>query len=615
MKERGKNMYCMQCGKQLDEKTGVCPQCGTMTGGAGNMQITPPMPEQLGGKLTYSPQTKQSVPGKTAPKKGYGTLIAGICAAVVLIIAIVAGGLGFMHYQKERKLDEVIAGYQDIYDAVDERFARYIIEETNQEQLERYKGNLKLAIRNRDEEKCKYASDDLGELEEVVKTTTIDTVTALKEEIDEQGTGNLLSAEIQDYNIAKAQANQLYTEGKYLEARQQYNLCQGMLNSAGGVSDYTMDLRQVDVTDFPEIKLYLSVLNQNTSESVDALSSDKFLLREKVGNGEEYKELDIKSVNQMNKNSGLNTALVADVSASMKNDMYVAEDAMSSFIKSMQFEVNDKAALYSFSDYVNREQHFTSKETELEKAIKGLEMGNMTALYDALVYAISDIVVEDGAKCVIAFTDGMENNSNSTKDYVIQKAQQYDIPIYIIGIGGSVDSNALQEIADQTDGWYRNISNINSMADVYDEIYAVQKAMYVLQYTTQKKTKEKLSRDVYIRYSDDTITTSTESVYTPADYKISGYIFYDSDSRYLKETELDNLSEEEVLIALNELYARKGYKFQTNQFLIDHFNNCDWYHGKYKNQSVVEKKFNKYERKNKDMLVAYEKKHKLNNRK
>lgn len=587
-------MYCMQCGKQFNEEVGVCPYCGTVAGQSGNrMQAPPPL----------------------SPKKSHAGLIVGLISAAVFVIALVAGILVFMHYQKEKQLDEAVAQYQEIYDKLDDRFANYILEDTNQQQLDQYKGELQSAIEDRDEEKCNQTSGFLDNLEEKVKESTISTLAGLKAKIEGQGTGQLLSAEVEDYKLAKSQADQLYAEGKYREAGEKYNTCQGLLDSAGGAGNYSLDLRQVDVTNFPDIKLYLSMLDKTTNESVEALSSDKFLLREKVGDGKTYEELTIKSVQQMNKNAGLNTAMVADVSASMGSDMALAEDAMSSFVKSMQFEVKDKAALYSFSDYVSREQHFTSNQTKLENAINGLEMGNMTALYDALVYAISDIVVEDGAKCVIAFTDGAENSSNSSKDYVIQKAKQYDIPIYIIGIGGSVDSSALQDIAAQTGGWYRSISSVSSMTDVYNEIYADQKSMYVLQYTTQKKSKEKLARDVYIRYSDDTITSSTESVYTPADYKIDGYIFYDSDSRYLRESELDNLSEEEVLIALNELYARRGYKFQTNQFLIDHFNDCDWYNGKYTDQAVVEKKFNKYERKNKDMLVAYEKKHKLNNRK
>jgi hypothetical protein len=281
----------------------------------------------------------------------------------------------------------------------------------------------------------------------------------------------------------------------------------------------------------------------------------------------------------------------------------------------MQYNVNDHAALYSFADTVYREQHFTKNRNALKKAIRGLTSGNMTALYDALVYSISDIVVEDGAKCVIAFTDGMENNSQSSKSYVISKANQYNIPIYIIGIGDGVDSYDLQDIAEQTGGFYRNISDITSMGTIYEEIYEAQKAMYVLQYKTQKKSKEKLLRDIYIRYSDDNYQVRTETSYTPSEYKIDGYVFYDSDSRYLKKSELSSLSEEEVLIALNEIYARRGYKFTTNAFLIDHFNKCSWYHGKYKNQNQVARGFNKYEKENVKMLVAYEKKHKLNNRK
>ena len=345
------------------------------------------------------------------------------------------------------------------------------------------------------------------------------------------------------------------------------------------------------------------------------MDSSGFSLKEKISAKVGYKDVKIKSVSQMDQKEGLNTAIVADVSASMGSNLGLAQTAMSNFVSSMQFNVNDNAALYSFADTVNREQFFTNEETTLKNAINSLSMGNMTALYDAIVYSISDITVEDGAKCVIAFTDGMENNSHSTKSYVIEKAKQYDIPVYIIGIGSGVSNYDLTDIAEQTGGQYWNINNVSSMDQIYNEIYQAQKAMYVVQYTTQKESQTDLEREVYIRFSNDQYLVRAEKTYVPSNYTIDGFVFHDSDSRYLSESELDNLSEEEVLIALNELYARRNYKFQTNQFLIAHFNKCSWYNGTETDQAKVEKTFNKYEVANKDLLVKYEKKHQLNNRK
>ena len=44
-----------------------------------------------------------------------------------------------------------------------------------------------------------------------------------------------------------------------------------------------------------------------------------------------------------------------------------------------------------------------------------------------------------------------------------------------------------------------------------------------------------------------------------------GYIFYDSDSRYLTGDELSGLSSWELKVARNEIYARHGRLFKDNE--------------------------------------------------
>lgn len=578
-------MFCSNCGKQNPDDAKYCYHCGEKLNSIKPDPVKPEKPKK--------PKSKMP-----------------LVLAAILIVAVAAAGIYFVT-SPSRKL----AAYQETYDGLDDRFYPYIIDDSDQAAFDEDKNVLKEAIAKEDLDACKYASNQLDQLETELKSTVGDKIKTLASSVDNANTSNLCEVEIND--IAQYQeAGEKYLEKKdYLNAKKQYVECQRIIDAANSASQYGMELRQVDVTNFPSVKLYLSISDLTSGESLDQLDASGFSLKEKISAKVGYKDVKIKSVSQMDQKEGLNTAIVADVSASMGSNLGLAQTAMSNFVSSMQFNVNDNAALYSFADTVNREQFFTNEETTLKNAINSLSMGNMTALYDAIVYSISDITVEDGAKCVIAFTDGMENNSHSTKSYVIEKAKQYDIPVYIIGIGSGVSNYDLTDIAEQTGGQYWNINNVSSMDQIYNEIYQAQKAMYVVQYTTQKESQTDLEREVYIRFSNDQYLVRAEKTYVPSNYTIDGFVFHDSDSRYLSESELDNLSEEEVLIALNELYARRNYKFQTNQFLIAHFNKCSWYNGTETDQAKVEKTFNKYEVANKDLLVKYEKKHQLNNRK
>ena len=85
----------------------------------------------------------------------------------------------------------------------------------------------------------------------------------------------------------------------------------------------------------------------------------------------------------------------------------------------------------------------------------------------------------------------------------------------------------------------------------------------------------------------------------------SEYIFPNSDSEYLKKSDLKGMSKSEINLAKNELYARHGRKFKSKE-LQEYFNSKSWYHGIYSPKQWDKKGdsyfFNKYEIKNRNLL-------------
>ena len=82
------------------------------------------------------------------------------------------------------------------------------------------------------------------------------------------------------------------------------------------------------------------------------------------------------------------------------------------------------------------------------------------------------------------------------------------------------------------------------------------------------------------------------------------FVFPDSDERYLSESEVNARSNEDRRLAINEIYARRGYDFK-NPDIKRHFQEYDWYDPIYKDQNDVP--LNKYEKKNVDLLAEYRK--------
>ncbi|MBO6300727.1 MAG: YARHG domain-containing protein [Lachnospiraceae bacterium] len=86
----------------------------------------------------------------------------------------------------------------------------------------------------------------------------------------------------------------------------------------------------------------------------------------------------------------------------------------------------------------------------------------------------------------------------------------------------------------------------------------------------------------------------------------SGYIFPDSDSRYLTVDELKGFDKEQCRIARNEIYARHGRKF-NDPVLREYFEACDWYSGTIEPEKFSESVLNNYETANRNLIVQYEK--------
>ena len=107
--------------------------------------------------------------------------------------------------------------------------------------------------------------------------------------------------------------------------------------------------------------------------------------------------------------------------------------------------------------------------------------------------------------------------------------------------------------------------------------------------------------------SDKKVDTNSTSSEKKSNDKSSDseYIIPDSNSRYLTKDDLTSLSSYELMLARNEIYARRGRKFDDTQ-LQNYFNSCSWYKGTISPADFNANVFNSYEKANIDLIVNYE---------
>lgn len=573
-------------------------------------------------------ETPTSHNAKEEPKgMGKPLRIAVICAVVLVCI-----GIGFRILSKPQdSLDgqavqetmqpvqqvvEADMDYAAALQAMEERFQEYLPSDEGSACFEDYRMQLQNAIRSGDWQACGNIYAKLQETEADAKVASITRIEQIKTDVlsklDDMTDEDLEAIGRQEVSSVQS----LIDAGRFVSAKAQLEAGEHFYNlsETDEREEFDLDLAQVDVSRYPTVRLYFDAMEYGIRTT--SLESGGFSIYEWIEQESAYRKLQLKNARLMDQTESLNIGICADVSASMGYDgISQAAESVCELVDCLQTGVGDRAALYSFADDVNPEIYYTTDTAALKKAARSMEMGDMTSLYDAIGYALSEIIVESGAKCVIAFTDGMENNSYLDRGYIINKANSYGIPLYLIGIGDEVDEAELKDLAVSTGGMYYHVNRIRDMGDVYKTIFRDKKSQYVLEYETQTEVDETTYRNFFALYEDSARYSYAWDSFCPADYKLFGYIFHDSDSRYLTAEDLDTLTEIEVMIALNEIYARRGYEFHEDARMIAHFNSCDWYVGGEMDMNKVYNKFNKYEKANVEFLVNYEITYNLNGRK
>ncbi|MDO5456305.1 MAG: YARHG domain-containing protein, partial [Eubacteriales bacterium] len=118
-----------------------------------------------------------------------------------------------------------------------------------------------------------------------------------------------------------------------------------------------------------------------------------------------------------------------------------------------------------------------------------------------------------------------------------------------------------------------------------------------------KKRKEKEQEERKKKEEEEKAKAEAEA--REAEIMAGDYILADSNARYYTESEIEELTDREVIYALNEIYARKGRIFSGEEFR-EYFESKSWYHGTIPPEefdATQDSRFNEYEKANLALLV------------
>jgi hypothetical protein len=179
-----------------------------------------------------------------------------------------------------------------------------------------------------------------------------------------------------------------------------------------------------------------------------------------------------------------------DHSGSLTDQTVAFNDMLSGFSNLFgSLRTNDIGEIVKFDSELEVVVPFTADKTALVAAVSAaFDKGRFTRLYDATYQAIDDAGARTTyRRAVVVATDGADEGPTpgvqfSTRNLndVINNAVAKKVPIFTIGIGTSINSTVLQQMASATGGVYYQANTSQNLATIYQQLTSI---LYQKQYT------------------------------------------------------------------------------------------------------------------------------------
>jgi len=281
--------------------------------------------------------------------------------------------------------------------------------------------------------------------------------------------------------------------------------------------DTQVRITQVDNSKFPNVTVYVSA----TDASGNPVGIDPQTIQINE-NGQAMQLVDVKGGGEVVGGEAIpvTTMLVIDISGSMdkNNKIGAAKEAAKTYIRGMRS--GDQAGLITYDTQVYNVQPITADTTALTSAIDGLQTGSDTAMYNALIEAEKALEGVSGRKAIIVLTDGMDNQSSSNANDVINGIGESGLSISAIGFGDTtatgqegLDETGLQSLAEQAGGQYAFATDAQTLSTLYQQYGQSLQSEYAVTYVSPSTLRDGINRSLTISLSAAGV--SAEGAYNP----------------------------------------------------------------------------------------------------
>jgi Ca-activated chloride channel family protein len=222
-------------------------------------------------------------------------------------------------------------------------------------------------------------------------------------------------------------------------------------------------------------------------------------------------------------------SLLLDSSLSMERTLVLAQQAAIGFVE--RLGPHDVAQIIDFNSTSETRirQTFTGDKKALERAIRQVQPGGWTALYDALYIGLAEAHRHRPAlsqairrQAVVVLSDGDNTQSYKTADDVIDSAKRSDVMVYAIAIrdktnvrpaGFNEADYVLRRLSLTTGGRVFVADEAAELPAFYHQIADELAHQYLIGYTSRNVRRDGSWRQVAVRLQDPTLVARTRAGY------------------------------------------------------------------------------------------------------
>jgi Ca-activated chloride channel family protein len=206
----------------------------------------------------------------------------------------------------------------------------------------------------------------------------------------------------------------------------------------------------------------------------------------------------------------LSVGIIFDVSGSMKDKLSAARDAAVTFLQTGTPE--DEYFLVEFSDRPKLARDFTTEISKLRNQITSSSAGGLTAMYDAVYFALDKVRKgTNSKKALLLITDGEDNRSRYNFSNLKAFAKEQDVQIYSIGISSrwsvlrdamtwpSIGRDLIEQLSDLTGGRAFFPDSVDELEGICEKIAIELKSQYVLGYRSTNQARDGKWRKLLVK--------------------------------------------------------------------------------------------------------------------